>query len=57
MLIGVQALTKGFGSTVAKDGLSFTMPSRRVTGFLGLAAATSGIAVIDGRRYAQLRDA
>jgi ABC-2 type transport system ATP-binding protein len=68
-MIQVQALTKRYGSTTAVDGLSFAVQPGRVTGFLGpngagksttmrviigLDAADSGRAVVDGRRYRDL---
>jgi ABC-2 type transport system ATP-binding protein len=67
--IETRTLTKRFGSTVAVDGLSIAVRPGRVTGFvgpngagktttmqllLGLAAAESGEALIDGRRYATI---
>jgi ABC-2 type transport system ATP-binding protein len=69
-MIDVRALTKRYGRTVAVDGLSFQVQPGRVTGFLGpngagksttirvllgLDGPTAGEAVIDGRRYAELR--
>jgi ABC-2 type transport system ATP-binding protein len=69
-LIDVRALTKTYGHHRAVDGLSFTAPSGKVTGFLGpngagktttfrclvgLAEPTSGEALVDGRRYRDLR--
>jgi len=69
-MIEVNHLTKRYGDKVAVDDLSFTIPSGQVTGFLGpngagksttmrvimgLDRATSGSAVIDGRRYADQR--
>ena len=33
--IEVRGLTKRYGSTVAVDDLSFTIPAGRITGFLG----------------------
>jgi ABC-2 type transport system ATP-binding protein len=68
-MIQVQALTERYGSTTAVDGLSFAVQPGRVTGFLGpngagksttmrviigLDAADSGRAVVDGRRYRDL---
>jgi ABC-2 type transport system ATP-binding protein len=68
-MIEVRALTKAYGGRRAVDGLSFTAPAGKVTGFLGpngagktttfrcllgLAAPTSGTALIDGRPYAEL---
>ena len=67
--IETRALTKRYGGTVAVDGLSIAVQPGRVTGFvgpngagktttmqllLGLAAAESGEALIDGRRYATI---
>jgi ABC-2 type transport system ATP-binding protein len=64
-----KALTKTFGSTVAVDALTATIRPGVVTGFLGpngagkstalrcllgLAAPTSGRALIDGRPYVEL---
>ncbi|MEU5883383.1 ATP-binding cassette domain-containing protein [Spirillospora sp. NPDC047279] len=69
-MIEVSELTKRYGRTVAVDGLSFEVKPGRVTGFLGpngagksttmrvllgLDAASSGTALIGGRRYAGLR--
>jgi ABC-2 type transport system ATP-binding protein len=68
--IEARALRKRFGGTVAVDGLSFTVPPGRVTGFvgpngagksttmrliLGLDAPDGGSALLGGRPYAQLR--
>jgi ABC-2 type transport system ATP-binding protein len=67
--IVVEGLHKQFGSTVAVDGLSFTVRAGSVTGFLGpngagktttlrvllgLVSATAGRATIDGRSYRSL---
>ena len=67
--IEASALTKRFGSTVAVDGLTFSVPHGSVTGFLGpngagktttmrmllgLAHPTSGSANVLGRPYAEL---
>jgi ABC-2 type transport system ATP-binding protein len=67
--IDVQGLTKRYGKTLAVDGLSFTVPAGRVTGFvgpngagksttmrmvLGLAAPDDGAALVNGRPYAAL---
>jgi ABC-2 type transport system ATP-binding protein len=64
-------LTKRYGPVTAVDTLSFAPAPGRITGFvgangagksttmrmlLGLTRATSGIATIDGRPYAELRD-
>jgi ABC-2 type transport system ATP-binding protein len=69
--IDVDGLTKHFGSTVALDGLSFSVRPGVVTGFLGpngsgttttlrcllgLVTPTSGTATIDGQRYRDLAD-
>jgi ABC-2 type transport system ATP-binding protein len=68
-MIEVRALTKAYDGRRAVDGLSFTAPAGKVTGFLGpngagktttfrcllgLAAPTSGAALIDGRPYREL---
>ncbi len=68
-MIEVAALTKRYGSTTAVDGLTFAARPGTVTGFLGpngagksttmrvvvgLERATSGTALVDGRRYADL---
>ena len=69
-VIEVRSLTKRYGpERKAVDGLTFTAPAGRVTGFLGpngagktttfrcllgLAAPTSGEALIDGRPYREL---
>jgi ABC-2 type transport system ATP-binding protein len=67
----VSALTKDFGALRAVDQLSFTVEQGSVTGFLGpngagktttlrmilgLAAPTSGVGTIGGRRYVDLPD-
>jgi ABC-2 type transport system ATP-binding protein len=64
--IEVRNLTKRFRTVTAVDGLSFTVEPGRITGFLGpngagktttlrilldLVGATSGTAIIGGRRY------
>ncbi|GAA4151140.1 ABC transporter ATP-binding protein [Actinomadura keratinilytica] len=69
-MIEVRELTKRYGPTTAVDGLSFQVFRGTVTGFLGpngagksttmrvllgLAAPTSGAALVNGRRYAELR--
>lgn len=69
-MIEVEGLTKRYGSHVAVDGLRFQVRPGRVTGFLGpngagkstvmrmilgLAAPTSGRALIGGKRYRDLR--
>ncbi len=68
--IEVSGLRKRFGSTVALDGMTFTVSPGQVTGFvgpngagksttmrviLGLDAADTGTALISGRSYASLR--
>jgi ABC-2 type transport system ATP-binding protein len=68
--IEVNGLRKSFGSTVALDGMTFTVRPGRVTGFvgpngagktttmrviLGLDAPAAGTALVGGRRYATLR--
>ena len=69
-MIEVRELTKRYGATTAVDRLSFTVRPGAVTGFLGpngagksttmrvllgLDAATSGTALVNGGRYAALR--
>lgn len=69
-MITLDRLTKTYGTTHAVDDLSLEIYPGRVTGFLGpngagksttmrmilgLAAPTSGTAMIDGRAYASLR--
>jgi ABC-2 type transport system ATP-binding protein len=69
--IAVHSLTKRYGRVTAVDDLTFTLEPGRVTGFvgrngagksttlrilLGLTSATSGIATVGGRRYAELHD-
>jgi ABC-2 type transport system ATP-binding protein len=68
-VIEISQLSKRFGSKTAVDDVSFTARPGRVTGFLGpngagksstlrillgLDAATSGTALIDGKRYRDL---
>jgi ABC-2 type transport system ATP-binding protein len=68
-VIRIHELTKSYGATKAVDSLSFTAREGAVTGFLGpngagksttlrillgLASATSGVALVDGKRYAEL---
>jgi ABC-2 type transport system ATP-binding protein len=68
-MITIEGLTKKYGDTVAVDDVSFTAAPGRVTGFLGpngagksttmrilvgLTRATSGRAVISGRRLVDL---
>jgi ABC-2 type transport system ATP-binding protein len=70
-LIQFDAVTKHFGSVVAVDQLSFGVEQASVVGFLGpngagktttlrmllgLVKPTSGSAMINGRRYAQLQE-
>ena len=67
--IEVEGLTKRYGDALAVDGLSFTAPAGRVTGFvgpngagksttmrmiLGLAAPDEGTALVNGRPYGEL---
>ncbi|MGW9351689.1 ABC-2 type transport system ATP-binding protein [Nocardiopsis flavescens] len=68
-MLAVRELTKRYGDRTVVDGLTFTVEPGRVTGFLGpngagktttmrvllgLAAATSGEALVDGRAYRDL---
>ena len=68
-MIAVHEVTKVYGRKTVLDGLSFTCAPGRVTGFLGpngagkstmlrilagLTRATSGVALFDGRPYAEL---
>ncbi|GAA4568935.1 ABC transporter ATP-binding protein [Planotetraspora kaengkrachanensis] len=68
-MIEVRELTKRYGSTLALDRLSFQVSPGRVTGFLGpngagksttlrvivgLHGPTSGVALVNGRRYAEI---
>ncbi|HXO10458.1 MAG TPA: ATP-binding cassette domain-containing protein [Solirubrobacteraceae bacterium] len=68
-VVVAEALSKRFGSVLAVDDLSFTLPTGTITGFLGpngagktttlrmllgLAAPTSGRAFVLGRPYADL---
>jgi ABC-2 type transport system ATP-binding protein len=70
-VITVHELTKRYGRTVAVDGLSFSAPPGQVTGFLGpngagkstvlrvilgLDSPSRGQALVDGQRYAALRE-
>jgi ABC-2 type transport system ATP-binding protein len=70
-VVRAESLTKRFGSIVAVDDLSFVLEPGVITGFLGpngagktttlrmllgLAAPTSGRALLFGRPYAQLAD-
>ncbi len=67
--IEVQGLSKRYGDTLAVDGLSFSVPAGRVTGFvgpngagksttmrmiLGLTAPGAGAALVNRRPYAAL---
>ena len=69
-MIEAIGLTKRYGTTVAVDNLSFTVPAGQVTGFLGpngagksttmrlilgLDAPTSGSVTVNGRPYPQYR--
>jgi ABC-2 type transport system ATP-binding protein len=69
-VIEIRELTKRYGDAVAVDRLSFRVEPGRVTGFLGpngagksttlralvgLIRPSGGAALIDGRRYAELR--
>jgi ABC-2 type transport system ATP-binding protein len=69
--IEVRGLTKRYGSTVAVDDLTFSIPAGRITGFLGpngagktttlravlgLVRATAGEARVAGEPYRRLRD-
>src|SRR5689334_23378794 len=69
VVLAADALTKRFGDLRAVDGLSFALEAGTVTGFLGpngagktttlrmllgLAAPTSGSALVFGRRYEEL---
>lgn len=68
-MLEVRNLTKQYGNQAAVDGISFTVPDGRVTGFLGpngagksttmrlllgLEKPTSGTALIDGKNYRSL---
>ena len=68
-VVVAESLTKRFGKVVAVDGLSFELEAGTITGFLcpngagktttlrmllGLAAPTSGTAMLFGRPYAEL---
>lgn len=68
-MIRASTLCKRYGTTVAVDDLSFTVPPGQVTGFLGpngagksttmrmimgLDAPTSGTVTVNGRRYLEL---
>jgi ABC-2 type transport system ATP-binding protein len=70
-VVTIRSLTKRFGDLLAVDDLSFSLRPGTVTGFLGpngagktttlrlllgLAAPTSGDALVFGRRYADLDD-
>ena len=69
--IEVRGLTKRYGSTVAVDDLSFSIPAGRITGFLGpngagktttlrallgLVRPSAGEARVDGEPYRRLRE-
>jgi ABC-2 type transport system ATP-binding protein len=69
LAVSVRGLTKRYGDVTAVDDLTFTLAAGTVTGFLGpngagktttlrlllgLAAPTSGEALVFGRRYAEL---
>ena len=69
--VEVRELTKRYGSTVAVEALSFSVPPGRITGFLGpngagksttlrmilgLVHPSSGEALVDGARYVSLSD-
>jgi ABC-2 type transport system ATP-binding protein len=69
--IEVRGLTKRYGSTVAVDDLTFSVPAGRITGFLGpngagktttlravlgLVRPTAGEAKVAGQLYRRLRD-
>ena len=69
--VSLQGLTKRYGSTLAVDDLSFDVQPGHVVGFLGpngsgksttlrmaigLTAATSGRALLDGQPFHELRD-
>jgi ABC-2 type transport system ATP-binding protein len=69
--VDVRALTKRFGSTVAVDDLTFSIPRGRITGFLGpngagksttlrsllgLVWPSAGEARVEGARYSELSD-
>src|SRR5258705_11039551 len=69
-MIEAVRVTKRYGTTLAVDDLSFTVPDGQVTGFLGpngagksttmrltigLDAPTSGRITINGRNYTELR--
>jgi ABC-2 type transport system ATP-binding protein len=70
-VIEVRGVSKSYGQTVAVDNLSFSVQPGRVTGFLGpngsgksttmrmmlgLDRPAAGTILIDGRRYASLRE-
>jgi ABC-2 type transport system ATP-binding protein len=69
--VDVRGLTKRFGSTVAVEDLTFSIPRGRITGFLGpngagksttlrallgLVRPSSGEARVEGSRYSELGD-
>ncbi len=68
-MIAAKGLTKKFGDKTAVDGIDFTVPAGRVTGFLGpngagksttmrmvlgLDRATTGTVTVNGKAYADL---
>ena len=70
-MIEVDDLRKRYRKATAVDGLSFSVPAGRITGFLGpngagktrtlrillgLVQPTSGTATIDGRKYREIED-
>src|SRR5689334_8067674 len=70
-MIEIRDVSKSFGPARAVDGVSFTAPAGRITGFLGangagktttlrvllgLARPDAGTALIAGRRYVDLPD-
>ncbi len=69
-MIAAKGLTKKFGDKTAVDGIDFTVPAGRVTGFLGpngagksttmrmvlgLDRATAGTVTVNGKAYADLK--
>jgi acyl-CoA synthetase (AMP-forming)/AMP-acid ligase II len=70
-VIEIEGLSKSYGSTRAVDHVSFSAPAGRITGslgpngagktttlrvLLGLARPDSGVALVEGSRYADLRN-
>ena len=53
--IEVDGLRKRFGSTQALDGMTFSVRSGQVTGFVGPNGADQGTALIEGQPYWSLR--